>query len=237
MGLFDEQVAEVERFLSNERTAGRVREFRGGSRPDWLSEQSLVLEEDTAIELGNPSVASLSFLVWSEEPVDDGRISLVGPDVSEMDARGVPFAQVIEVSGEFTDEYESYRNVREAVYNTALGGFMVRTMPSRQSIWCRIGRDAVSRGFSLQDLGAALIRNLDEVPSVTGAEVLFVTSSVSDVRRLETAGSGTRRIIEALMKMYEEKNFDCETCEYKDVCYTVTDLKKIRKKLTGEEAG
>lgn len=238
MGLFDEQVAAVERFLAEERSSGNVREFKAGSRPEWPSEQSLVLEDDTAIELGNPKVASLSFLIWSEEPgVEDGRISLVGPDVSEMDERGVPFAQVVIAGGKFTDEYESYRDVREAVYDTLLEGFMVRTMPSRQSIWCRISQKAVSEGFSLADLGDALIWNLKTVEPVTGAEVLFVTSSVADVERLAPAASGARRIIEALMKMYEEKNFDCETCEYKDVCDEVMDLKKIRERLTDQKAG
>ncbi len=73
--------------------------------------------------------------------------------------------------------------------------------------------------------------------AVTGAEVLFVPSSVAEVERLDTAASGARRIIEALMKMYEEKNFDCETCEYKDVCDEVMDLKKIRERLTDQKAG
>jgi len=237
LGLFDEQVAAVERFLAEERSAGNVREFRAGSRPAWPSEQSLVLEDDTAIELGNPRIASLSSLVWSEGPVEDGRISLVGPDVSEMDERGVPFAQVVIAGGKFTDVYESYRDVREAIYDTVLEGFMVRTMPSRQSIWCRISREAVSGGFSLEDLGDALIWNLKTVEPVTGAEVLFVTSSVADVERLAPAASGARRVIEALMKMYEEKNFDCETCEYRDVCDEVMDLKKIRERLADQKAG
>ena len=238
MGLFDEQLAEVEQFLAEERSAGNVREFRAESTPQWPSERSLVLEDDTAVELGNPRIASLSFLIWSEGwEVDDGGISLIGPDIGEMDKRSVPFAQVLIASGEFTDEYESYRDVREAMYDTVLEGFMVRTMPSRQTIWCRVSGDAVERGFSLEDLGSALIANLREVESVSGAEALFVTSSVADVERLAPPASGARRIIEALMKMYEEKNFDCETCEYKDVCDEVMDLKKIRERLTDQKAG
>jgi hypothetical protein len=39
-----------------------------------------------------------------------------------------------------------------------------------------------------------------------------------------------------MMKMYQENNFDCETCEYQDVCETVMDLKQIRKKLTDGKA-
>ncbi len=237
MGLFDEQIEEVGRFLACMRDRGDLRELE--VRPErWPSVSSLLLSEDTAIELGNPSVASLSFVIWGDPArVRDGVVSLVGPDVSEMDERGVPFAQVVIAGGKFTDEYESYRDVREAIYDTVLEGFMVRTMPSRQSIWCRISREAVSSGFSLADLGDALIWNLKTVEPVTGAEVLFVTSSVADVEKLVPAASGARRIIEALMKMYEEKNFDCETCEYKDVCDEVMDLKKIRERLAEQKAG
>jgi len=74
------------------------------------------------------------------------------------------------------------------------------------------------------------------VTSASGVEVLFVTSSPGDVERLSGAAADARRIIEAMMKMYEEKNFDCETCEYSDVCDEVMELKKIREKLADEKA-
>jgi len=210
MGLFDEQVQKVRGFLEAQREEGRVREFSAD----------------------NPSIASLSFLTLSEDDgVADGRISLVGPDIAEVGGKGVPFARALLVSGDFTDEYESYREVREAVFDTVLEGFMVRTMPSRQSIWCRVSGEAVARGFSLKDLGEALIWNLKQVGSVRAAEAVFVTSSPADVEELAPAAEGTRRVVAALMKMYEEANFDCETCEYRDVCDEVMDLKKIRNKL------
>ncbi|MBU4241164.1 MAG: hypothetical protein KKE43_06660 [Actinobacteria bacterium] len=236
MGLFDEQVEEVGRFLACMRDRGDLRELEArGER--WPSGSSLLLAEDTAMELGNPSVASLSFVVWGDPArVRDGVVSLVGPDIAEVRSDSVPFAQVLIVSGEFTDEYESYRDLREAIYDTLLDGFTVRTMPSRQSVWCRVSREAMDKGFSLGDLGAAMTRNLKAVEPVSGAEALFVTSSTADVEKLAPAASGARRIVEALMKMYEEENFDCETCEYKDVCDEVMDLKKIREKLADEKA-
>lgn len=85
MGLFDEQLTEIKRFIAEARRGGKVREFRAFSAPPWPAESSLILEEDTAIELGNPRTASLSLLLWSGgHAVEDGLISLVGPDVGEV---------------------------------------------------------------------------------------------------------------------------------------------------------
>lgn len=232
MALFDEQLAEFHGVLDSWRASDAVREFTAGGRKLWPEGSSLVLEEDAALELGNPALASISLLMWSEDGgVNDGRITLAGPDVAEAAGPSLPFAQVVVVEGSFTDEYGSYRDIRDAVYDTRLEGFSVRAMPSRQSIWCRVSRDAADRGFSLVDLGAALIGALKEVQGVRGAEAVFVTSSAGDVKMLAPAAAGAQRIVDAMMKMYQEENFDCDTCEYQDVCDTVMDLKKIRKKL------
>lgn len=232
MALFDEQLDELNRIKAGWLEAGMAREFRAGERAPWPEGSTVVLEEETALELGNPSGASIFFILWTESGgVEDGRITLVGPDVSEVTERSVPFAQVVVVSGRFSNEYDSFRDIRDAVYEARSDGLSVRTMPSRQSIWCRVAKGAADGGFSIVDQGSALIETLKEVDGVTGAEVLFVTSSVEDVRKLSAPAAGAQRIVDAMMKMYQEENFDCETCEYQDVCDTVMDLKKIREKL------
>ena len=237
MGLFDEQLIEIRRLMSGMRDEEGLREFDALSREPWPLGRSLVLEEDTGLELGNPRIASLSTLLWTEDgDVADGRVTLAGPDIGEAQDNSLPFGQVLIVRGEFANEYDSYRDVRDAVYDTHLEGFSVRTMPSRQTIWCRASTDAVGSGLSLADLGAAFIEALKSVPGVSAAEAFFVTSSASDVARLSPAATGAQRLVDAMMKMYQEQNFDCETCEYADVCDTVMDLKKIRKKLADDKA-
>ena len=44
-------------------------------------------------------------------------------------------------------------------------------------------------------------------------------------------------IVEALIKMYEEMNFDCDECEYVDVCDEVVELRQIRERLKSEREG
>ncbi|MBU1671756.1 MAG: hypothetical protein KKF41_01280 [Actinobacteria bacterium] len=233
MGLFNEQLKQVKALIEEWSGEGRLRTLEPGASP-WPRGYSLVLQEDTGLELGNPSGASLSILAWGEpSEVCDGRVSLVGPDVAEAGGGSIPFGQVVLVGGEFDNEYDSFRDIRDAVYDTHLDGFSVRTLPSRQTVWCRVSTEAREGGFSLADLGAALIEELKTVEPVSCAEVLFVTSERDDVERLAEPARGAQRVIEAMMKMYQEANFDCETCEYKEVCDSVMDLKKIRDRLAG----
>ncbi len=241
MGLFDEQVTGLRELADAWRRSGRAVELAAAEREPWPAGSTIVLREDTALELGAPAGASLSLIIWTESAVDDGRVTLVGPDIPgarQAGAAALPFAQVVLVSGSFDNEYDSYRDIRDAVYDTRLEGFSVRAMPSRQSIWCRVAARAADSGFSLADLGSALIGSLRRLEEVTAAQVLFVTSGVEDVQALSPIAAGAQRVVDAMMKMYQEENFDCETCEYQDVCDTVMDLKRIRSKLEeGRQAG
>ena len=232
MGLFDSPVEQLENFLAEKRASHQVREFPLDAPWDWPEESSLILEEDAALELGNPGLGSLSLLLWTEGPCPDGdQVLLLGPDLNEIKTRGEPFAQVLLVRGSFNDEYECYQALRDAVYDTKLCGMMTRVLPSRQTIWSRVNREALDRGFSLAHLGAALIRRLKQVAFVSGARALFITGSAADIASLENAGRETARIVSAMAKMSEEMSYDCASCEFGDVCETVAELKKIREKL------
>jgi CO dehydrogenase/acetyl-CoA synthase beta subunit len=235
LGLFDAQIKELGSSIETWEAAGRLKTFDLAGLSEWPRGETLVLQEDCGLELGNPSTASLTFLMWADAgTVDRGSVRLVGPDALETAGGTVPFAQVIVARGEFADEYEAFRDLRDAVYGVRLEGFMPRTLPSRQTTWCRVSRDALARGFSLGHLGAALVEDLCELDNVSTAEVLFVTGSIEEVNSLSGTASGARRVVDALMKMYTEKNFDCTTCEYRDVCDSVMELKVIREKLAQE---
>lgn len=235
--MFDEQLNDVRAAMQEWRDSGAMREISRASREPWPLGSSLVLEEDSGLEIGNPRIASISMLLWSEGGgVESGRVSLVGPDLAEEGEPSRPFARVLIASGEFADEYDSYRDLRDAVYDTRLKGLSVRTMPSKQTVWCKVSREAIDSGISLADLGSAYVQALEETEGVKAAEAFFITSSAADVSRLAGAAAGAQRLVDAMMKMYQEQNFDCETCEYQDVCDTVMDLKKIRSKLADDKA-
>jgi CO dehydrogenase/acetyl-CoA synthase beta subunit len=238
MGLFDQPLDEVKAYIERKYEGGRARELSFTSVLPRADSKQVILSEETGLELGNPGVASRSFLLWDAgEGVADGRITLVGPDFGEAGSTSLPFAQVVLVGGEFTDEYDCYRDLRDATYNLKLRGFMTRVFPGRQSIWCRISKQALSTGFNAGMLGSSLIQALKRLEFVDRVEVLLVTSSKEEVEELAPTADTVMDIVEALIKMYEEMNFDCEECEYVEVCDNVVELRQIRDRLQAEREG
>ena len=238
MGLFDQPLADIRAYMDGRLEGGRAREFPFTPVLPRADSTQVILSEDTGLELGNPGSASLSLLLWdSDAGVVDDRVTLVGPDFTEAETPSLPFAQVVMVGGDFSDEYDCYRDLRDATYNLRLRGFMTRVFPGRQSIWCRVSKDAVATGFSAQILGSSLIQVLKRLDFVNSAEVLLVTASKQEVEELSAPAEKVMDIVEALIKMYEEMNFDCEECEYVDVCDEVVELRKIRDKLKSEREG
>ena len=232
MGLFDSPVQQLQAFLAPKLAAGKVREFPAHPDRFWPEESCLVLEEDAALELGHPSLGSLSFLLWTEADRREGdRILLLGPDLFELKVKRAPWAEILLVHGRFKDEYDCYRELREAVYETRLAGLMTRVLPSRQTLWSRVTREALEQGFSVAHLGAALIRRLKQAPSVTAVWALFITESREEIARLKGIGREAGAIAGAMIKMNEEMSFDCESCEFGATCEKVAELKQIREKL------
>ncbi len=185
-----------------------------------------------ALELGNPAKGSLGFMVWNETPVfREDRVLLMGPDVPDIKENSAPLAQVVLVAGEFDEEYECYQDLKETIYETRLEGYMARILPSRNSLWARISKEAFEKGFSLGHLGWALISELRDLEFVSQATVLYITAGKEEAQELMPTADEAARVAAALVRMNEEMSWDCDTCDYQDVCDTVAELKSIRRKL------
>ena len=232
MSLLDQPLKEIRAYMDNKRVQGRARELPLAPVIPWATSPQIVLREDMGLELGKPGFASRSVLLWgSGTDVVDSRITLVGHDFWDFPSSNLPFAQFIMVGGRFGDEYECYRDLRDASYGLCLNGFMMRFYPSRQSIWCRVSREALASGFGVQVMGSALIQKIKNLDFVDSVEVLFITSSKADVDELDPAADLVLDVVKALMKMCENMNLDCDSCEYVKVCASVEGLRHLRKRL------
>ena len=136
MGLFDKPLEDIRSYIETKQAQGRARILPFTPVIPHADSPQIILSEDTGLELGNPGVASRSLLLWDvDDGVVDNRIVLVGPDFPEAGTPSLPFAMVIVAGGEFSDEYDCYRDLRDAIYGLRLRGFMTRIFPGRQSIW------------------------------------------------------------------------------------------------------
>ncbi len=63
-----------------------------------------------------------------------------------------------------------------------------------------------------------------------------MTSSAEDVRALREITNNVSRTINALDKMINEIDADCDECEYNDVCDEVEGLRRMKKSNKKERA-
>ncbi len=230
MGLLDQPVAEVESFLKNKEAA----EIDAGAVA-WPGGFDMVLKEDTALELGAPGDGSLFMVHWTKARANQNHAAyLLGPELKDLPAGQNPFALAATVYGNFNDDYDAYRMLMDALYETKLDGVSVRLVPTRGGIWCRISRRALEGGFSFDRWAAALIENFSARDSVIAARILFVTSGYKDIAGLFPIAKQTGSIIGAMKKMVEDMDCDCASCEYEQVCKGLDELKIMRRRMAKE---
>ncbi|MBS3759070.1 MAG: hypothetical protein KGY61_10450 [Desulfobacterales bacterium] len=243
MSPFDKHIEQIRRLLEKHQAAGRIAEHAHAGEIDWprSNRRSLVLANDTGVELGHPRDASTAFLLWTNNPgsVSDNRITVIGPELPEIAGRRAAFGKIVIVEGEDfneTNSFERYREMELLRYDIDLSGYMMRGVSQYQREWSRISRDALRNGFSFKLLGGALLEKFAALPYIKAAEIIFITQGREAVLEAKTIADGAIKIIGAMNKMAETLSFDCSTCEYRDVCADVAELRSMRKALIHNKA-
>ena len=243
MQLFDKHIDQIRSFLEPYQAAGALTAYSHTRPASWpaSNRQNLVLAGDTGVELGHPDDASTAFLLWTNDParVIDRRITVVGPDLPDIQNQRVPFGKIILAGGDdFNEEnsFERYREMELLRYDIDLKGYMMRGVSQHQREWSRVSRDALKNGFSFRVLGGALLDQFTRLSYIKTAEVIFITQSREAVLEIQTLACETIKIIGAMNKMAEELSFDCTTCEFNTVCSDVAELRAMRRALKKRKA-
>jgi len=258
MAMFDAYIEKVSGYIDEMRGSGRrCKELDRPGSPEELREglpvavgpganPGIVLRSDTFVELGNPQAGSCAAFLWTDRPsmIRDGRITLFGPDIQESAEASLPFGQVLMVGGEGLDS-EDHEKLQQAQHVAdQVDGYMVRS--ASQNLWSRVSRDAAGRGFGFETLGRALMSLVKAgVPAVSAVEILFVTTSKEDVKRLDGVVSGFKEIGRSILKEtwkargYDlDCSLDCGSCKDQAVCDEIRDaIVARRKKTESGEAG
>jgi len=236
--VFNEDISWLRGYVESKRTQGRlVRSLDSGNGDqrysDFFSKEktTIVLSEDTWLELGNPKTSSTAPVLVTEslDLVHDGSITLIGPDIPEAQG-SLPFAQILLIASNQLQD-EDYRKINSFQYELELQGYMIKAIPSSLTIWSRVSKESAGEGFSFEILGDAIIERYKSTFSIPSMEIVFVTSSKDDVEELGDLRQKVTRIISAMNKMIQETSFDCSSCEYLDVCADVRQLGTLREKL------
>jgi CO dehydrogenase/acetyl-CoA synthase beta subunit len=235
MKLFDGLFKEIREFIEHRNREGQTRIFHARDSISWASagKRDIVLNPDMGVELGSPSHESTSFFLWTNnfDLVQDGIITLDGPDIWECDNRYMPFGKIVFIGGKGFDEencYERYREMELLRYDLSLEGYMIRAVSQSMREWSRVSKKAIAARFSFSTLGSALMKLFKSLEYINAVEVFFVSSSSETVKRLRGFGEQVMRYMGAVRKLSEPHFLDCDSCEYRDVCDDLSELREMR---------
>jgi len=237
MELFDSMFHEVRQCCEQLNFHGLSRTYILNDKRAWPrnDKNHVILADDTAIDLGHPQTESLAFMLWTEsmDKVEDGRITIIGSDLPKIRDKKVPFGKITLLRCHGINEdnaYDTYAELDMVRYKLNIDDYMLRALPQNMREWSRVSKKGLDSGFSLQVLGSELIHDYKQLEYVDAAEIIFITSSVEDIRRLKPIGEKTTRIIEAMNKIFDGMDNDCNSCSFRDVCNEIDGLKLLHNK-------
>jgi CO dehydrogenase/acetyl-CoA synthase beta subunit len=257
MTAFDDHIQQVTEFVATMRRQGRpVRQFALPSGTNDLriglpiqvgagANPGIILRGETFVELGNPDAGSCGFGLWTANPslLEDGRVTLIGPDITESPLGSLPFGQVVMVGGAGLIGDDQVAIGQAQVVADQIEGYMVRS--SSRNIWSRVSKQAGARGFSFETLARSLLFLIKSaVPRVESAEIAFVTSSKGDVLTLNEIAESAQAIGRAALKEHwKARGYDldcdlhCGSCNDKTVCDDIRKVVATRLRKDKEAVG
>jgi len=164
-----------------------------------IYEGERIRRKDMQVELGGPDVKEKFELARVKKPeeVEDGKITIIGPDIKDMEGgKSYPLGILIEVSGaKLEPELEGVIERRIHQYCNYIEGFM--HLNQRYDIWLRLSKKSFQKGFnSFQLLGKVLHRLFkSELPIIEKLQITFIT----DPEKIKP-------IYNEALKIYEERD-------------------------------
>jgi len=156
-----------------------------------------IRKKDMYVELGGPKVDYKFELlrVRSLEEVEDGKIEIIGPDLSELEeGKSYPFGILIEVAGKELEElFEGVMERRIHEYCNYIQGFM--HLNQRYDIWLRLSKKSYEKGLNTFKLIGKVLERLfkSEFPMIEKLQITFIT----DPEKVKELYSEALKIYEA----------------------------------------
>ncbi|MEI7437245.1 MAG: carbon monoxide dehydrogenase [bacterium] len=252
MTIFDPYIQKIAEYVGALRSQGRrIRTCQSPLHSERLpirvgpgANPGIILRGDTSVELGNPEVGSCSFLLLTDSPstLNDGQITLAGPDIPESVGGSLPFGQVLMLGGSQLTEkdFETLQQIQ--FVGDQIEGYMMRGLS--QSTWSRISTAGVARGLNFDLLGQALMAIYRAAsPKLESMEIVFVTSGKGDLVPLNGWSGQIQKIAREIVRQnWKIKGYDidclsdCSNCKDKSVCDEIKEV-LLEKKLHEHAAG
>jgi acetyl-CoA decarbonylase/synthase complex subunit beta len=140
-----------------------------------------IRKNDLYVELGGPDIKEKFELVRVRpmEQVHDGSITVIGPDISQMEPqKKYPFGILIEIAGpDLEEDLEGVIERRIHEYTNYIEGFM--HLNQRYDIWVRLSKKAYNKGFTTLAYVGNVLEHLlkNELPIIERMQITFFTDA------------------------------------------------------------
>ncbi|MDP2218213.1 MAG: CO dehydrogenase/CO-methylating acetyl-CoA synthase complex subunit beta [Methanolobus sp.] len=161
-----------------------------------MFEGERIRKEGMHVELAGPKSKGFELVRAADmNDVEDGRFTLIGPDLSDMEEGSrYPFAMIYRIAGELVEtDLESIVERRNHEFQNYIQGMM--HLNQRDDVWIRVGKEAVSKGLnSFEHIAKAVMMLFkNELPFIEKVEAIYIT----DMEEIEKEIENTRAVYKA----------------------------------------
>lgn len=230
MELYNHLIKDTEELLK-----GTPKTWAYSESAKWkdLGVSELVLQKDSAYELGAQGKGSANFVLFtsSAELVSEDKVMLFGRDMGEIRS-DCDFARIVLLRiGVLDDDdekvYRTLKDIEFAKYHVYPEGYMTRMSPESFREQIRVSKTALRKGISFKNIGMNYISEYKKDPNVIAATVIFITDPGFDYGKLKDMAKKANDITGTLTHILEGLPTDCSVCALKDVCEEVEGMKEL----------
>lgn len=143
-----------------------------------MFEGERIRKDGMHVELSGPKSKGYELVrATPMDEIEDGKFTLIGPDLSEMEEGSRhPFAMIYKIAGELVEEdLESIVERRNHDFQNYIQGLM--HLNQRYDVWIRVSKDAVAKGLtSFEPIAQAVMMLFkNELPFIEKVEAVYIT--------------------------------------------------------------
>jgi acetyl-CoA decarbonylase/synthase complex subunit beta len=184
-----------------------------------MFEGERIRKDGMHVELSGPKSKGYELVrATPMDEVEDGRFTLIGPDLSEMEEGSRhPFAMIYKIAGELVEEdLESIVERRNHDFQNYIQGMM--HLNQRYDVWVRISKDAVSKGLtSFEPIAKAVMMLFkNELPFIEKVEAVYVTDLAEIEKEMDAVKAVYQSRDDRTRDLHEEDVdtfYGCSLCQ------------------------
>ncbi len=184
-----------------------------------MFEGERVRKDGMYVELAGPKSKGFELVKSVEmDEIEDGKFTLIGPDLSEMEEGSRhPIAMIYRIAGELVEpDLEAIVERRNHDFQNYIQGVM--HLNQRYDIWIRVSKDAIKKGLnSLEQIAkATMMLFKNELPFIEKIETTYITDLAEAEKELEVAMVAYKERDERTRDLHDEDVdvfYGCTLCQ------------------------